>query len=118
MSDYDWFSAESIEAATDGIRAEAKKWFGFSDKMETIAQSMASLTLQPTAFLVIDPGTAAMTMTDQYGAYHKTHGWLTGLFQDATTKFDEFGNALNKCADEYDRTDGRSKASFDEIANA
>jgi hypothetical protein len=118
MTDYDWLSEESVEAATDGIRGEAKKWFGFSDKMDTVAQNMAGLTLGPTAFMVIDPGTALMTATDQHGAYSKTHGWLTGLFRDAAKKFDQFGNALNKCADEYDRTDGRSAASFDKIAKS
>lgn len=117
MTDYDWFSAEGVEAATDGMRAEATKWYGFSDTMEAVTQNMASMTLQPNAFAVIDVS-SAMTMTDQHGAYATTQTWLTGLFRDATARFNEMGDALRKCADNYDRTDGRSADSFDEIAKS
>jgi len=117
MTDYPWLGQASIEAATEGIRAEAKKWYGFSDTMETVAQSMASMTLQPSAFAVIDVSTA-MTMTDQHGAYSTAQTWLTELFRDASTKFNEMGDALKKNADEYDRTDGVSADSFDKIAKS
>ncbi|MEU7906941.1 type VII secretion target [Actinoplanes sp. NPDC049118] len=117
MTDYPWHSQASIEVATDGIRAEAKKWYGFSDTMESITQAMAGMTLQPTAFAVID-ASAAMTMADQHGAYSTTQTWLTELFRDASTKFNEMGDALKKNADEYDRTDGESADSFDKIANS
>jgi hypothetical protein len=117
MTDYDWYSAASVEVATEGMRAEAKKWYGFSDTMETVAQNMAGMTLRSTAFAVIDVS-SSMTMTDQHGAYSTTQGWLTGLFRDATTRFNELGDALRKCADEYDRTDGRTVNSFDTIATS
>jgi hypothetical protein len=115
--DYNYYTEAGIEAATDGIRAEAQKWYGFSDTMGTIKQAMEGLTLQPAAFAVIDVS-GAMTMTDQIGAYNTTQGWLTGLFQDATTRFDEMGDALKKCAADYDRADGQSALSFDQIANS
>ncbi|MEV1287958.1 hypothetical protein [Micromonospora sp. NPDC049679] len=117
MTDYNWFSSAPIEAATEGIRAEAKKWYGFADTTETIAQQMASMTLQPAAFAVIDVS-AAMTTVDQHGAYTTTQGWLTQLFRDAAQRFNELGDALKKCANEYDETDGRSAASFDKIAKS
>ena len=115
MTDHDWLSAESIETATDGIRAEATKWHAFSDTMGGVAQRLAGLTLVPTAFAVIDHSTL-VTMTDQHGAYTATHSWLTGLLRDAAKRFDEMGGALKKCADEYDRSDGQSADTFDEIA--
>lgn len=117
MTDYDWYSPSSVRAATDGIRAEGTKWYGFADKMEGVAKAMADMTLQPTAFAVIDVSTA-MTMTDQHGAYTKTQLWLTELFRDATNRFNELGDALKKCADDYDRSDGRSAGSFDAIAKS
>jgi hypothetical protein len=91
-----------------------------SDTMESISQAMANLTLQPTSFAVIDaPSIAgAVTLQDQYGAYATTQGWLTELFKDATQRFNEMGDALKKCADEYEETDGRSAASFDDIAKS
>jgi hypothetical protein len=115
--EYPYFTEEAIEVATEGIRAEAKKWFGFSDQMATIATSMGGMTLQPTAFAVIDL-TGIMTTGDQSGAYTKTQEWLTTLFRDATGKMELFGDALNKCADEYDRTDGQSAKTFDTIATS
>lgn len=115
--EYPYFTPEAIEVATEGIRAEAKKWFGFSDQMGGIATAMGGLTLLPTAFAVIDI-TGIMTSADQSGAYKKTQDWLTALFRDATGKMEQFGEALNKCADEYDRTDGQSAKTFDTIATS
>lgn len=117
MTDYDWLSPKAIEVATDGIRAEANKWYRLSDEMATIARTMKSLTLQPSAFAVIDLA-GAVTTRDQHDAYATTQGWLSQLFDEATQRFTEMGDALRRCADEYDRTDGRSAASFDQIARA
>jgi len=117
MTDYDWLSPKAIEVATNGIRAEAKKWYQLADEMAVIARTMESLTLQPSAFAVIDLVGAATTK-DQHDAYAVTQDWLSQLFKEATQRFNEMGDALRRCADEYDRTDGRSAASFDQIARA
>jgi hypothetical protein len=117
MTDFDWYSPSSVEAATEGIRGEATKWYGFADTMETVAKAMAGMTLEPTAFAVIDVSTG-LTMTDQHGAYSKTQWWLTDLFRDATNRFNELGDALKTIANDYERTDGRSAGSFDAIAKS
>jgi hypothetical protein len=114
--EYPYFTDEAIEVATEAVRAEAKKWFGFSDRMSEISTAMAGLTLEPSAFAVIDIS-RMVTSSDQSGAYDATQQWLTSLFKDASGKMDRFGDALNKNADEYDRTDGMSAKSFDTIAN-
>jgi hypothetical protein len=113
--EYPYFTEEAIEVATEGIRAEAKKWFEFSDQMGNVATAMGGMTLSPAAFAVIDI-TGIMTTGDQSGSYTATQQWLTNLFRDATGKMERFGEALKKCADEYDRTDGQSAKSFDTIA--
>ncbi|GAA2511487.1 hypothetical protein [Winogradskya humida] len=113
--EYPYFTPEAIEVATGAVRDEAKKWFGFSDTMAGVTTAMGGLTLSATAFAVIDI-TGVMTGADQSGAYTTTQEWLTSLFSDATGKMDRFGDALNRCADEYDRTDGLSAKSFDTIA--
>ncbi|MFI5496041.1 hypothetical protein [Actinoplanes sp. NPDC051859] len=115
--EYPYFSQEAIEVATEGIRAEARKWYGFADQMAGIRSAMGLMTLQPTAFAVIDHA-ALMTSMDQAGAYSKTQEWLFSLFHDASGKMERFGDALKKCADEYDQTDGRSAKSFDNIATS
>jgi len=115
--EYPYFTEEAIEVATEGIRAEAKKWFDFSDQTGDIATAMGGMTLATTAFAVIDI-TGVMTSIDQSGSYTATQEWLTTLFRDAAGKMDRFGQALKKCADEYDRTDGQSAKSFDTIATS
>ncbi|GAA2564226.1 hypothetical protein GCM10010435_40620 [Winogradskya consettensis] len=115
--EYPYFTPEAIEVATHAVHDEAKKWFGFSDRMADVSSAMGGMTLSATAFAVIDI-TGIMTGTDQSGAYTTTQEWLTSLFTDATGKMERFGDALNKCADEYDRTDGLSAKSFDTIATS
>ncbi|MEV4641319.1 hypothetical protein AB0J80_28650 [Actinoplanes sp. NPDC049548] len=115
--EYPYFTEEAIEVATSGIRAEATKWFGFSTQMGEIASAMGGMTLQPGAFAVIDIS-GVMTSVDQSGAYSTTQAWLTSLFRDASGQMDMFCEALKKCADEYDRTDGQSAKSFDMIAKS
>ncbi|MEV6600773.1 hypothetical protein AB0M36_28585 [Actinoplanes sp. NPDC051346] len=115
--EYPYYRADVIEVATDGIRAEARKWLGFSDEMEDLAKTMNGMTLPPSAFAVIDLA-GIMTSIDQSNSYTTTQTWLTGLFRDASVKMEQFGEALKKCADEYDRTDGQTAKSFDTIAKS
>jgi hypothetical protein len=117
MTDYNWFSQDAIEVAVDGIRDEAKKWYGFSDQMDRIASLAASQTLQLSAFAVTDLS-GPVTASDLKGAYDKMHNWLTDLFKQAAGEFDNFGKALNKCADWYETTDANAAQNFDEIAAA
>ncbi|MFG1607892.1 hypothetical protein [Actinoplanes sp. NPDC049265] len=117
MSDAVWNSPQALEAGADGIRAEGSKWYGFSDQMAAVAGAMAEMTLAPTAFTVIDAsGVGAMTAGDQGAAYDRTQMWLTSLFTEASAKFEELGDALKKCATDYERTDGNVARSFDAIA--
>ena len=115
--EYPYFTAEAIEVATEAVRDEAKKWFGFSGQMADIATAMGAMTLLPTAFAVVDI-TGVMASADQSGSYTATQEWLTRLFRGATGEMELFGEALLKCADEYDRTDGQSAQSFDTIATS
>jgi hypothetical protein len=71
VTDFDWLSPGVVEAATDGIRAEARRWYDFADRMTGVAYSMADMTLSPPAFAVIDVS-GAVTAADQHGAYTAT----------------------------------------------
>jgi hypothetical protein len=115
--EYPYYTDKAIEVATEGIRAEAQKWFGFSDQMREIGIAMSTMTIEPTGFAVVDIS-GVVTTPDQWGAYKTTQQWLTALFGDAIDKMERFGEALNKCADEYDSTDGQSAQSFDQIAKS
>jgi len=53
MGDYNWFSDESVQVATEGLRDEAKKWHDLADRMASVATLAAGQGLQPSAFSVI-----------------------------------------------------------------
>jgi hypothetical protein len=117
MSDYNWFSKETVEVATEGLREEAKKWYGLSDRMGTVSTSAMDQNLEVSAFAVTDI-TGAVTTTDLKAGYDKMYDWLNALFKQAVTEFDSFGDALGKCADWYETSDANSAQNFDEIATS
>lgn len=117
MGDYNWFSEENIQVAADGIRAEGKKWFEFSDRMTTVSSAAKDQLLTPAAFVVTDI-TGPVTAMDLSSAYDQMHHWLSALFTQATGEFDNFGSALMKIADWYEQSDANSAQNFDEIATS
>jgi len=117
MTDYNWYSHDAVEAAVDGIRDEAKKWFGLSDRMEQVAALAADQNLELTAFAVTDLS-GPVTAADLKQGYDKMHHWLTDLFRQAVGEFDTFGKALNKCADWYEGSDADAAQNFDDIATS
>jgi hypothetical protein len=104
MGDYPWMDQENVEAATDGMRAEAAKWDQFADSMAKTHAQFAQLTLTAAAFSVVDPAAvpAALSLSD---AYARMHGRLTTLFGGAVEEFDRMARALRVSADKYDDSD-------------
>jgi hypothetical protein len=117
VTDYNWFSRETVQVATEGIRAEAKKWYGLSDRMTTVSTLAADQNLELTAFAVTDIS-GPVTAADLKSGYDKMYNWLNALFKQAVTEFDTFGDALVKCADWYETSDANSAQNFDEIATS
>ena len=115
MGDYNYNSPQSIEAATDAIRKESEKWYRLSDRMERIHQTTRSLTLELTAFMVVDPATGQIAAADLKIAYDQMHDKLTTLFAQATTEFELFGNALRRAADAYERSDANAAINLKKI---
>ena len=117
MADYNWFSDQNIKVACEGLREEAQTWFNLSDRMTTVSNETAALSLEVSAFIVPDPITGPIAAVDLHGAYTSMHTYLSALFKEATDRFDELGNALIKCADWYAQADENSAQDFDKIAN-
>jgi hypothetical protein len=115
MGDFNYNSPQVIRAATDAIRKESKKWYRLSDRMERIHQTTSSLTLELTAFMVVDPATDQIGAADLKRAYEQVHDKLTMLFRQATTEFELFGDALRRAADAYERSDANSAINLNEI---
>jgi hypothetical protein len=115
MTDYNWYSKETVQVAAEGLREEAKKWYGLSDRMVGVSTSASAQSLELTAFAVTDLS-GPITAADLKSAYDKMYDWLNQLFKEGVTRFDEFGDALGKCADWYETSDANSAQNFDEIA--
>ncbi len=115
MSDYNYFSAQSIEAATGAIRQEAKTWYKLSDQMRVVATNSAHLDLDLAAFMVADSLTGAATADALMHAYDTMQRLLSTLLKEATTELEQFGDALNKSADWYERSDANAVVNLDKI---
>lgn len=115
MGDYNWFSEETVQVATEGLRDEARKWHGLADRMASVASLAAGQGLQPSAFsVIVDGPIGAATTSDLNGGYQKMFDWLNALFQQGAVQFD----ALKHNADWYDDADANSAQNFDEIATS
>lgn len=117
MTDYNWFSSGAIQVATEGLRAEAKKWYGLSQRMDVVSSNAANQALSVAAFVVTDL-TGGVTAVDLKSGYDKMHDWITSLFKQAAVEFDSMGDALKKNADWYERADADSVQRFDSIASS
>jgi|HigsolmetaAR206D_1030411.scaffolds.fasta_scaffold09158_2 Protein of unknown function (DUF2580). len=115
MGDYNYYTKQSIEVATDAIREESKKWYRLSDRMERIYQTTRSLSLELAAFMVVDPVTGPIAAADLKRTYDGMHNKLTTLFQQATKELELFGDALKRAADAYERSDANSAVNLNEI---
>ena len=117
MGDYNWFSAEAVEVAADGLRTEAKKWHSLADRMDGVSGIAQGQGLQPSAFVVTDALTGLVTAGDLKSGYDKMYEWLNALFSQAVDQFDAMGAALNKNAEWYEQADENSAQNFDRIAS-
>lgn len=104
MGDYDWMARENVEAASDAMRDQARKWDEFSDAMAKTQAQFAQLNLTVSAFTVVDPAAvpAAVALAD---SYTRMHDRLTKLFGGAVEEFDRMARALRVSADRYDDSD-------------
>ena len=119
MGDYNWFSEENVQVATEGLRDEAKKWHGLADRMASVASLAAGQGLQPSAFsVIVDGPIGSATTSDLNGGYQKMFDWLNALFQQGAVQFDAMADALKHNADWYDDADANSAQNFDAIATS
>ncbi|MFI7602344.1 hypothetical protein [Actinoplanes sp. NPDC049681] len=117
MGDYNWFSEENLQVATEGLYEEAKKWEGLADRMLSVVSLAAGQSLQPSAFSVIVDGPVGLaTTSDLNGGYQKMFDWLNALFQQGAVQFEAMAVALKNNAEWYDHTDANTAQNFDDIA--
>lgn len=110
-----YLTRENIEVAVDGLREEAKKWYGFADEISKIHTTVKNIEIMPSAFSV-----ATLSGADPsgrlYNDYSNFHTRVSSLTGQAARAFEVFGDALKRMADNYEQNEGITKKSFDEIA--
>lgn len=115
MTDFEWYAEGVVDVAVEGIREEARKWYGLTDRMESVSANARNQALEASAFAVTDL-TGAVTAVDLKAGYDKMYDWLNSLFVQAAAEFESMATALRRNADAYQDADTQLAKSFDEIA--
>jgi hypothetical protein len=92
--------ANEVGVVVEAVHDEAKKWKNLSDKMAPVKTATENLTLNPMAFFIGDLGAVPHSL--RYNSYQQ---FMATIIGGAATEFEQFGEALDRIADEYDRTD-------------
>jgi hypothetical protein len=109
----------STKVITDHVREEARKWRDLSGKMQAVNQDPVAndgLKLAQAAFFV---GPTEMVATRiHFEAYKAFYESIKALVSGAVTEWQQLGAALDKIADEFDRTDQTQQADLEKIYTA
>jgi hypothetical protein len=115
MTNYSRHSNEATEVTVSGIRDEAKKWHGLSDRMRDVFDHLFNVRVK--ALSIVDP-LKTLPLYPVGEQYSQSFNEYTGLINGAFNEFAALGDALTKCADVYEETDSKSAKSLDEIAGS
>jgi hypothetical protein len=100
-----------VGVVVEAVHAEAGKWRALADRMAPVHTDVGKLALYPSAFFFADVVSVA-GHTEAYAAFH---AWYVRLLADATTEFEQIGDALDKSADAYANADTRSSVDLRSI---
>ncbi|MEV6970439.1 hypothetical protein AB0M47_35565 [Hamadaea sp. NPDC051192] len=106
----------TTEVVTDNVRQEADKWRDLSDEMAAVESNPVGndgLKLGFTAFFIGPTELIATTLHS--AAYNEFYAEVQDLVRAAKTEWLQLGEALDRMADEFDRTDQTAEADLDSI---
>jgi hypothetical protein len=103
-------AGDKTMVVTEAIRKEASKWAELSDAMGTVKASTGRLTLDEPAFFCGDG--IAVSLAPVYNEFQQ---FMTTVFGQAQTEFDQLSAALKKAADRYDAADADAVTNLSEI---
>jgi hypothetical protein len=117
MPEYNYYSAENIRVATNGLRTSSANWFKLATQMDGVSRIAELQTLEESAFMVLVDGPVGVAASrDLHQAYMHEFEKLTSLFREAKAQFEAMSAALRQNADWYEDADAESAQSFDGIA--
>ena len=109
----------TTQVVTDDLREEAGKWRDLAGRMDEINRNPVGnngLALEPQAFFI---GPTELVPTGlHYKAYEEHYAYIRNLIAGAVTEWDQLGGAVDRMAEEFDRTDQTQKADLDKIYSA
>ncbi|GAA3769718.1 hypothetical protein GCM10022225_65650 [Plantactinospora mayteni] len=106
----------TTKVITENVREEGKKWRDLSDDMDAVKTNPVGnqgLMLGATAFFIGQTELVATAMHSQ--AYNGYYEHVQKLVAGAVTEWDQLGGAMDRMADEFDRTDQTAKANLEKI---
>jgi hypothetical protein len=116
MPEYNYFSAENIRVATEGLRESSANWFALASRMDGVSKVAELQTLEESAFMVLVDGPIGVAASrDLHQAYLHEFEKLTSHFREAKAQFEAMSTALRVNADWYEDADAESAQSFDGI---
>jgi hypothetical protein len=109
MTDFNWNDPRIVAVAAKAVNDEAPKWFAKADAAQKLAGVVMGLTLDQSAFMVVDPTTAATAAALKKG-YDEIYQHIVTLLVEAAAEFEQLGCSLKASSSEYAHSDSRAEA--------
>ena len=109
-------TSETTQVITDDVRKEAGKWRDLSDEMSAVYSNPVGndgLELGVTAFFIGQ--TEVISTALHHDAYSGFYAEVQDLVKAAATEWLQLGEALDRMADEFDRTDQTAEVDLEAI---
>ena len=111
-----------FQVVTAIVRKEAAKWDEFADEIGPVRDAIASMTLEPLAFFVLDAITFATIPLrlpappeELARSYEDMRSFIEKLLGEAQTEFAEIAGALVKIADTYEQAEAVVELELDNL---
>jgi hypothetical protein len=102
-----------VTVITSAVRDEAKKWRDLSDKLAPVKSTTDGLVLSQSAFFIGDVNAGMHS-----DAYEGFRSFMSAVLAGGVTEFEQVGDALDKIADAYDKSDAIAELDLNKIYSA
>lgn len=106
------------EVITQAVRAEAPKWDGFADHIESVVREVKDATLGVGAFFIGDPASLPVRLLDatvHQRTYEIYRSFMERVLTEAKTEFEQIAGAVEKVAATYEQQEEIGELNLREI---
>ncbi|NUR69395.1 MAG: hypothetical protein HOU81_01100 [Hamadaea sp.] len=109
-------TSETTRVITDDVRKEADKWRDLSDEMSAVyANPVGNDGLELGVFAFFIGPTELISTAMHFEAYTQFYAEAKDLVKAAATEWLQLGEALDRMADEFDRTDQTAEVDLEAV---